>query len=381
MFTTQVFARSSNFSASLAPFVPRMVPRVVPPLVAPRARVSPRETRCEASRPLAHISGRKSPKRGHLRRFIFALTPCLPLCACSSPFDLPQASEQEPEFGRAAFALTAEAADKSYALRHATFTIAGQDTFTLSTDDDPGATTLTHELQSGAYSVELMPGYSLVEVNGATETEVEATLQTPNPQSVLVAPDQTTTVTYLFQTAGKPVAFGPGSLAIAIEVEQTEAPGLVISEFMVNPSALADTAGEWIEITNTADTPMTLDGCRVLRDGAGFTIGAGTTVPAQAAFALANSASPGFSPGYVYAGLTLPNSAGFTLALECNGAIVDQVVVEASGWPLSAGISAALDSGNTTATKNDAPAAWCLSSKSYGTDYGSPGTKNEPCTQ
>lgn len=372
MSATHAFAPSATYSGSL--------PLVTPPPVVLPSRVSPSNTRHTATRHRTLTSSKRATVHSRLRRLAFTFTSCVPLCACGSPFDVPQTGEQEPEFGRAAFALTAEAADKSYALRHATFTVTGQDTFTLSTDDEPDATTLTHDLQSGAYSVELMPGYSLVELSGAAETEVEATLQTPNPQSVLVAPEQTTTVTYLFQTAGKPVTFGPGSLAIAIEVEQAEAPGLVISEFMVNPSALADTAGEWIEITNTADTPIALDGCRVLRDGAGFTIGSGTTIPAQGALALANSTNPGFSPGYVYTGLTLPNSAGFTLALECNGAVVDQLVVETSGWPLSAGISASLDSGSTTATKNDAAVAWCLASKSYGTDYGSPGAPNEACT-
>lgn len=331
------------------------------------------------AQPQPPASRRRSTSLSGLFRLTTTLG-LLPLHACGTQLDVPsQGTERAEEFGQAAFALTAEAADKAYALRHATFTISGQDTFTLNTDEEPDAKTLVHDLASGAYSVELMPGYSLVELDGAVETEVEATLQTPNPQSILVAPEQTTTVTYLFQTAGKPVSFGPGSLAVAIEVEQAEAPGLVISEFMVNPSALADTAGEWIEITNTSDAPLAVGGCRVLRDGAGFTISDGTTVAAGEVLTLANSASPGFNPGYVYSGLTLPNSAGFTLGLECNGVIVDQLVVETSGWPLSAGISAALDPASTTATKNDAATAWCLASESYGTDYGSPGAKNDAC--
>jgi hypothetical protein len=324
-----------------------------------------------------------SPRLRATSRFtarVLALSACL--LGCGPSFELPDTNTEEVfDFGTTAFALTAEAANKSYALRDARFTITGSETFTLDSNEDPAAATLTLDLPSGPYAVELAPGFKLVEVTSAGDVEVQASLETPNPQSVLVSPDQTTTVTYLFRTAGAPVSFGPGSLAVAIQVEQTDSPGLVISEFMVNPSAVSDTAGEWVEIANTSNAPLPLDGCRLLRDGSGFTIEDGLIVPANGFLTLANGATPGFTPGYVYSGMTLPNSAGFTLTLECAGTAVDAITIDPSTWPLASGISAALDVSALSSTKNDAASAWCLSTKSYGVDFGTPGSANDACNQ
>lgn len=338
--------------------------------------VPPSEGHAITHRPLP------SPRLGKTTRFtarVLALAACL--VGCGPSFDLPNSDADEVvELGQTAFALTADAANKSYALRDAQFTITGSETFSLDSNDEPDATTLTLDLPAGPYAVELAEGFKLVEVTSAGDVEVQATLETPNPQSILVSPEQTTTVTYVFRTAGEPVSFGPGTLAVAIAVEQTESPGLVISEFMVNPSAVSDTAGEWLEIANTSGSPVSLDGCRILRDGSGFTIEGGITVPANGFLTVANGASPGFTPGYVYSGVTLPNSAAFTLSLECAGSVVDSLSVEPSAWPLASGISAALDLGALSSTQNDAPSAWCLSTKSYGVDFGTPGSANDACT-
>lgn len=324
-----------------------------------------------------------SPRLRPSSRFtagLLALSACL--LSCGPTLGLPTDEDGRAiEVGRASFALTAETETKSYALRDALFAITGAETFTLDSRDQPEADTLSLEVPSGPYAVELSPGYRLVEVTAGGDVEVQATLETPNPQSVLVSPEQVTTVTYLFRTAGTPVSFGPGSLAIAIQVEQAETPGLVISEFMVNPSAVSDSAGEWIELTNTSDAAITLDDCRVLRDGTGFTVDPGLSIPANGRLTLANGASPGFSPGYVYSGMTLPNSAAFILSLECSGAVVDAVAIDPSAWPLASGISAALDPSALSAKQNDSASAWCLSTKSYGTDFGTPGDVNDTCTQ
>ncbi len=301
--------------------------------------------------------------------------------SCGPQVDLPtgETSDAPLEWGSASFALTAETSDKLYALRHAKFLVAGDETLTLDSEESPNEPTLVRELPSGPYTVELQTGYQLVEVTQAGDVELQSTLETPNPQSVLVRPEQVTPVTFLFRTAGAPVAFGPGSLAIAIQVEKSDVPGLVLSEFMVNPSAISDSAGEWIEVTNTSDESISLQGCRVLRDGAGFTIETEVTVPPKGYVALANGSEPGFSPGMVYSGLTLPNSAAFTLSLECDGTVMDSVSVDPSGWPLASGMSAALDPDSLSQTKNDAPATWCLATTSYGADFGTPGAANDAC--
>lgn len=300
---------------------------------------------------------------------------------CGPQIDVPNADAQDTgiTWGKAAFALTSETASKTYALRAATFTVAGAETITLDSSETPDAATLVHELPSGAYTVELQPGYQLVEVTAEGDREVTHTLESPNPQSILIMADDVTPVAFIFRTTAAPVAFGAGSLAIAIQVQEADSPGLVISEFMVNPSAVADTAGEWVEVANTSEQAVSLERCRVLRDGSGFTVDKEVVVPAGGFVTLANGNSPGFTPAYVYSGLTLPNTSGFTLALECGGTIIDSVNVSPSGWPIAAGTSASLDPGFLSQTKNDAASAWCLATSSYGVDFGTPGSTNDSC--
>jgi hypothetical protein len=303
------------------------------------------------------------------------------LTGCGPDFDIPTSENAEApqEWGHAAFALTAESAEKAYALRDARFSVTGAETVTLDSGDSPNAPTLVRELPSGPYSVELQSGYKLVEVTDVGDIEVQATLETTNPQSILVSPDQVTSVTFLFRTSGAPVEFGPGSLAIAIQVEKADAAGLVISEFMVNPSAVSDSDGEWIEITNTADQALSLQGCRLLRDGSGFTIETAVSIAPGGVVVLANGESPGFSPGYVYSGVTLPNSTAFTLSLECGGTVIDTVPVAPDSFPLASGISATLGSAAMSSSRNDIGGAWCLATKAFGADFGTPGEVNDAC--
>lgn len=317
-------------------------------------------------------------RRGVVWSGFFAI---LAWSGCGPQFDLPSDDTKNTElgWGKAAFALTSETANKTYALRGATFIVSGSETITLDSSTTPDAATLVHELPSGAYTVELQPGYQLVEVTADGDRELVHTLESPNPQSVLITADDVTPVAFVFRTAAAPVPFGPGSLAIAIQVEEADSPGLVISEFMVNPTAVPDTAGEWIEIANTSEQAVSLERCRVLRDGSGFTVSAELVVPPGGFVTLANGNSPGFTPTYVYSGLTLPNTSGFTLTLECGGSVVDTVNVSPSGWPIAAGVSASLDPNSLSQTRNDAANAWCLATSAYGVDLGTPGAANDPC--
>lgn len=311
------------------------------------------------------------------------ISSAVPIAAasCGPAFDIPTDEHvgAREEWGHAAFALTAQSSEKAYALRDATFAVTGAETLTLDSRESPDAPTLVRELPSGPYTVELQPGYRLVEVTELGDVEVQATLETANPQSILVAPDQVTSVTFLFRTSGAPVEFGPGSLAIAIQVEKADIAGLVISEFMVNPSAVSDSDGEWIEVTNTAEQALSLQGCRLLRDGSGFTIESPLSVPPGGVVVLANGESPGFTPAYVYSGITLPNSTAFTLSLECGGTTVDSVAVTPDNFPLASGISATLGSATMSSSRNDLGAAWCLATKAYGADFGTPGDINDAC--
>lgn len=327
---------------------------------------------------------RTSTLRHHTRTFLpFAfvrLIAATPL-ACGSPLDMPSSNNanQSVAWGTTEFFLTAELNGVQYALRDAEFSLTGPEEVLLRSNDYPNDATLVQELQSGQYALELKAGYRLVALTEGEESEVQAKLETPNPQTVLVAAEQTTAVNYLFRVEQQSVAFGRGSVALGLAIEAADPGGLLFSEFMVNPATLTDTQGEWIEIMNTASSDIDLNGCSIQRDDSSTTIAQSLVVPAGGFVTLSNGPSPGFTPTLEYSGFSLPNTAIFKLTLTCNEVVVDAVQVDPGSWPLAAGASASLDPEWATASKNDAGSAWCLANTSYGSDFGTPGEPNERC--
>jgi hypothetical protein len=115
-------------------------------------------------------------------------------------------------------ALTASAEGHTYRLRHATFAITGTSSATLDSEAQPDATSLTATLATGAYSIELAPGWSLERLDAAGPVTVAATLTSPNPTTFAIATGATTTVAYQFATDGATVSFGQGALEVTIGV-------------------------------------------------------------------------------------------------------------------------------------------------------------------
>lgn len=154
---------------------------------------------------------------------------------------------------------------------------------------------------------------------------------------------------------------------------------IVISELMINPALLADTAGEWIELYNPS-TLVTYDlaGC-VLGDLGvdAHTIGASLRVAPRSFVTLARAATPGFTPNYVYSAFNLANATD-EVVLSCGGTTIDQVVYDtAFGWSVPTGASLSLSPASLDATSNDSPTSWCAATTAYGSgDLGTPGAPN-----
>jgi hypothetical protein len=166
---------------------------------------------------------------------------------------------------------------------------------------------------------------------------------------------------------------------------------LVISEIMVDPAKVSDTAGEWFEVYNpSAAVTYDLTGCKVAvgppasRDTR--VIGAVRVAPRSwTLFARAATGNGGLpTPDFVYGGLSLGNSGG-TLAVLCGetGAetTVDSVTWTTSApWRLQAGHALNLSADSLSASANDDGAAWCLANQAYGDgDLGTPGAANRVC--
>lgn len=102
------------------------------------------------------------------------------------------------------------------------------------------------------------------------------------------------------------------------------APGdLVVSEFLADPVAVSDTAGEWFEIFNTTASPVDLNGLSIADDGSNLDDidgGGPLLVPPGGYFLLARNDDPavngGVVPDYVYSGFSLSNGGDEILILH-----------------------------------------------------------------
>lgn len=112
----------------------------------------------------------------------------------------------------------------TYRLREATFNVSGTQSASLSTEDDPDATTLGVDLRAGDYLVRLASGWRLERAApGGEFSPINATLISTNPVAFTVHRDQTTNVRFTFAAGEDVVEFGTGAVAIDIAVvdEQT----------------------------------------------------------------------------------------------------------------------------------------------------------------
>jgi hypothetical protein len=274
-----------------------------------------------------------------------------------------------------ALALAGSSQGSSYELVDATFEIDGMAQATLTTD---GSETLSATLPVGDYTVTLLEGWRLLDTTSEPE-EVQATLASDNPLAFAIEADTTTEVRFVFETGDGTVSFGDGVLELGIDVQKLVARQVVFSEVMKNPVALPDAEGEWLELTNSGSSLVSLEGCTIDRDGSGFTIAQPLDLDSGASVALANSEAPGFSPDYVYSSLSLPNSGAFTLTLACDAEVLDTVTVDPTLTSNAAGASLSLDPAATSAVGNDDATAWCNAVDSYNGDLGTPGAPNPPC--
>lgn len=295
--------------------------------------------------------------------------------ACSAPAaPVPDAGSS---VGTLELLLQSDSNGVTYELRDAVFQIEGPEELTLSSSEM--AAPLVQELPEGDYRVELLPGWQLFEVGSTEAVPLLALLTSPNPTSFTINSDQMTPVAFAFSVLEEPVASGSGTVQVEIDVTRPVSRALLFSEIMSNPAALADSAGEWFEILNAGSQPADLSGCVVRRDTSEVNIDTSLVVAPGDAVVLANGATPGFSPDWVYSGLTLPNSAVFVLELACGGELLDALSVDPGSWPGGNGVAASLSGAVQSPADNDAASAWCDANGTYGVDFGSPGAPNPTC--
>lgn len=159
---------------------------------------------------------------------------------------------------------------------------------------------------------------------------------------------------------------------------------LILTEFLANPSAVGDDAGEWVEFYNpSSSTTYNLKDCILTDDGSDsapildtVNVGPGEYVT------LSNGSSPGFTPDYTYTGsYAIANTTADEIVLVCglSSTEIDRVNYTSS-FAGDTGIAAQLDVDSYDHVENDTATNWCDATNDQGNgDLGTPGAENDPC--
>jgi beta-lactamase superfamily II metal-dependent hydrolase len=230
---------------------------------------------------------------------------------------------------------------------------------------------------------------------GLSQTDVVGSVTYPVPIDATM-PGTKRYYQFWFRDPFQPDGTGVG-LSAALEVQfcplaPPAAKGdVVITEFLKDPTAVADSAGEWIELYNTTAFTLNLEGWRLVDDGgddallsnggAGIFVGPGQRIVVGVN---ANSSSNGgvsLQASYSFTAFRLDNTVDEIALIAPNQVEVDRVEYDNVIWPTLPGHSVSLEPATLDHLLNDDPNRWCSSSTPFGLgiDTGTPGAANDIC--
>ncbi len=166
-------------------------------------------------------------------------------------------------------------------------------------------------------------------------------------------------------------------------IEKPAAGALVLTEFLANPAGSADSAREWLELTNTSAASFDLNELVIARAGTtGSRVQSAACIPvAPAAFALLARSN---DPAQNGALPTVDATFGFAL-VDSNGDVEVRdgaTVLDAITWTsVTSGVSRQLDPDFFTTAGNDSATSFCPGTTPYGdaTNLGTPRAANPQC--
>lgn len=167
--------------------------------------------------------------------------------------------------------------------------------------------------------------------------------------------------------------------AESLSVAALEPGDLWITEFLSDPLAGLGGDGEWVELLNTTDEAIDLQGL-VLHDGLRDEAFVSTSLVVEPGgyavlgAVLDPAGNGGVEVDAVWLDFGLSNDTD-AIVLEAQGVVIDEVLYDPTG-PLRDGVSASRDLDGDGAW----PTGWCLGEGVYGPGgYGTPGADNDPC--
>lgn len=156
---------------------------------------------------------------------------------------------------------------------------------------------------------------------------------------------------------------------------------VVITEFMANPKAVADTSGEWIELYNAGTTSVDLNGwtlkdagsnSHTINKSGGFSVAPGKYVVLGVNDT--TSTNGGVPVDYKLSSFSLTNSGDQILLYDSSSQLVDKVEYTSS-WGVPDGASLSLKS---TSADNNISANWCQETSAWSGSAGDKGTPGAP---
>jgi hypothetical protein len=167
-----------------------------------------------------------------------------------------------------------------------------------------------------------------------------------------------------------------------IGMNEVEYGNLLITEIMFDPQVLTDAQGEWVEIYNTTNKRINLNGLRFFDNTTNFTINQDLFINPNGYFIIAKHVNALENPDFITNTLNLANNGELLKLIGPTSieiAIVDYglIIGHMSTPP---GSSLNLSRNKYTADDAQLPQNWCISTAVYSTgDKGTPGTENKIC--
>ncbi len=155
---------------------------------------------------------------------------------------------------------------------------------------------------------------------------------------------------------------------------------LIITEIMADPVALPDNEGEYIELYNTSDAVLNLNGLTYRQNGSDvFTIEEDLFLEMNGFATIARSASVSFTPDFI-SSLTLTND-GAEMALVLMEGVTETEIFSmdygAEDFPSASGASIELSNNHLNSTEAVLGVHWCIATSTMPDgDMGSPGNSN-----
>ncbi|MBL8785246.1 MAG: lamin tail domain-containing protein [Deltaproteobacteria bacterium] len=176
--------------------------------------------------------------------------------------------------------------------------------------------------------------------------------------------------------------------ALAPTVPPPTAGDVLLNELMIDPAAVSDRRGEWLELVNLTATRLNLSGCELRDDGTDrvpLSRPGGLALDLSALFVLGangDKAQNGkVTVDFVYTTMLLDDRTD-AVALVCDGVVIDRVAWTPYTWPIIGGRALARDPSRRFAAASADLTAWCAATTVYGAgDRGTPGQPNPTCPQ